>query len=297
MGRNDSHLYTVIGIAILSLGALLWYKPPGPYLMEPLAERREFHFHNGGHYGDNILNLKFLYNISEGLKQENILIYYHYPGHCSKIEELEAYVDKGVVKLESGPPPPEAIELWFKNEIDGVTGFSDMSKYYDLFYKKILRILGMEGRGIDTSLFQKEEYLIKIYEQLDPKYKDIDVLIINAVPQSYQFNYNKEQFDETARQLSKKFRVVTTSPVDSSIPCTIDDGLKMQDIGAVSTHAKYILAVFSGPLIPCFNLHTKEHVKKWLILQSYSPTFEGIDYRIVSALPEAEQIISEFSVG
>jgi hypothetical protein len=39
----------------------------------------------------------------------------------------------------------------------------------------------------------------------------------------------------------------------------------LQDIGAISTHAKYIIAINSGPLVPCYTHATKEHVKKWII--------------------------------
>ena len=125
--------------------------------------------------------------------------------------------------------------------------------------------MGLEG--VDTSLFQEEPYLKDIYEKLDSKFKNLDILIINAVPMSGQIAYNKDKFNEMCVKLASKHKVATTTPVDGhdSIPCTMRDKLMLQDIGAVSTHAKHIIATHSGPLIPCFNAETKRHVKKWII--------------------------------
>lgn len=296
MRRSPLHMI-VLGVGLLSFGALvLAYKPPGPWHREPFQERREFHFTNGGHYGDNILNLKFLYNNAAILKANDIFIYYYYPvGNIGKVEELSKYVDKDVVQLETGAPPPEVIELWMKNPIDGITAFSNFTRYYSLLYESILRRFGLDNKGIDTSLFQKEDYLLSIYEKLEEPYKNIDILVLNAEPKSGQFIYNKATFDELVRGLSKHFRIVTTTPVDS-IPSTMGGGLSLQDIGAVSTHAKYIFGINSGPLIPCFNAATKASVKKWILLDSFPFRFDDINYIITSRLPSLQELLSDITI-
>jgi hypothetical protein len=228
-----------------------------------------FYFYNRFHYGDNILNLKFFYVNAKLLKEKNIRIHYYYDNNYIKNKtELERYVDPGVVELHQlSEKPVSAIELWMGNNI-GSTNYTDFANYYNLFYKQILTYLGLQDLPIDTSLFQKEDYLLDLYNKLDPKFKDIDILIINSEPQSLQFQFDKVKMDELCIKLAKTFKVVTTNEVNSSIPSTLTNGLTMQDIGAISTHAKYIIAVFTGPITSCLNFHTVNHVKKWFIIQN-----------------------------
>lgn len=298
MRRSSLHIYIVWCVALLSLAALAYaYKPPGSILREPFQGRREFHFGNGGHYGDNILNLKFLYNNAELLKANDIFIHYHYPaGNIGKVEELQRYVDGGCVELDASAAPPDAVVFWMKDPIDGLTVWDNFSAYYSLLYRNILQTLSLEDKGVDTSLFQKEEYLLDIYEGLDETYKNVDILILNAEPKSGQFAYNKAQMDALIREISQRFRVVTTTPVDPSIPCTMDGGLSLQDIGAVSTHAKYIFGVNSGPLIPCFNAAAQAHVKKWIILDNNPSKFDGVSYIVLQSLPDAQTLFSQFTI-
>ena len=52
---------------------------------------RIYHFYNDYHYGDNILNLKFLNILSSFLETNNIRIYYYYNHYYIKrIKELES---------------------------------------------------------------------------------------------------------------------------------------------------------------------------------------------------------------
>lgn len=234
-------------------------------------------FHCDWHYGDNLLNLKFIYNISKKLKEKGIKIRYFYDSdYIKNVDELKRYIDPEVLTLETGNKPADAIELWMGHPIDNKamltipagTPIVPTEEYYDLFYKKMLKHMGLEGEGIDTSLFQEEPYLKDIYEKLDSKFKDLDILIINAAPMSGQAVYDKEKFNKMCIDLASKHKVATTSPIEGheSIPSTLRDKLMFQDIGAVSTHAKHIIAIHSGPLTPCFNAETKRHVKKWIIL-------------------------------
>ena len=66
----------------------------------------------------------------------------------------------------------------------------------------------------------------------------------------------------------------------ADIECTMRDGLTMQDIGTISTHAKYIIAVHSGPIVPCYNSITKKNVKKWFVFctNSYHKELDIIDH-------------------
>jgi len=246
------------------------------------TDKKIFNFYNNFHHGDNILNLKFFYDISKNLIENNIQINYYYNNfYITQAGELERYVDSNTLKLFSmGDKPPDAVEITMGNDISGVS-FRDFEKYYSLFYAKILNILNLQNLSIDTSVYQKEDYLLDIYNKLDPKFKDVDVLFINSKPNSSQFDFNKEKMDALAVHLAEKYKLVTTTPVNDLIPCTMTAGLKIQDIGAVSTHAKYIIAVFSGPISPCFNLYTKNNVKKWYILYNVKNPFTEINAEII----------------
>ena len=300
MKSRAAKLYILFFILVSLCVIILVYKPPGTMAREPYADRKVYFFSNGGHYGDHILNLKFFYNISSHLKENNIFIVYYYSDNLKNLGELERYVDKDCVQLESTyieTNKGSINEIWMKNTVDNISAWDNFSQYFAHLYSYILRTINLDDKGIDTSLFQKEDYLLDIHEKLDDKFKNVDILMLNAEPKSGQFTaYNKAQLDELARALSQKYRVVTTSLVDASIPCSMQAGLALQDIGAISTHAKYIFGLNSGPLIPCFNSHAKASVRKWILMDNSSYKFDDINYSVSTSIPDINQLFSEFSI-
>lgn len=226
-------------------------------------------FYCGFHLGDHILNLKFFFNISSVLKEHGIKVTYLYdPSHVKNADELKRYANPETLVLDVlHNPPTDSIRLWMGDPIHGLQ-YNEFDEYYNEFYKMILEKLGLQNLGIDTSLYQKEPYLEDIYNKFDDKFKNLDILIINAEPLSMQTDYKKDLFDKMCIMLSEKnYKIATTTPIanNDSIPCTFKDNLLLQDIGAISTHAKFIIAVHSGPLTPCFNYAAKQGVKKWIL--------------------------------
>lgn len=230
-----------------------------------------FHFYNEYHYGDNILNLKFLNNISTYLEKKDIIIYYYYNNsYITNINELTNYINTDRIKLDIlSNKPIQAINLWMYHfrYLYGIS-YNIFDTYFNLFYKNILQILGLEKYNINTSLYQQEDYLNDIYNKLDNKYKNIDVLILNSVPFSSQYNYNAEDWNNMINFLNNKYNVVTTTFVNNNIKCTMTDGLSIQQIGAISTHSKYIVGVHSGPMTGCYNEQTKNNTKMWFIFEN-----------------------------
>lgn len=280
-----------IGIYIL----YFLYSVSNTSMEEAYSEKKSIHFHNRFHYGDNIANLKFFYNISQKLKENNIMIHYYYDNNQNKNKvEFQRYVDPDTLTLRLiSETPPESIELWMGMDIDGV-GHVDFDLYFPKFYTYILTTLKLQDQGIDVSLYQKEEYLLDIYNRLDDKYKDLDILILNSQPHSGQFaTYNMDTMNAMCRRLATKYKISTSTYVDESIPCTFTDGLTIQDIGAISTHAKVIVAVFSGPIIGCFNQYTKSHVKKWILLLSHPIKFAEINTTIVDNVDAVDSVLEE----
>jgi hypothetical protein len=238
---------------------------------DPSSLAKVFHFFNTHHLGDNIFNLKFFFNISDIMKQNGISIKYYYDDAYvnNNRGELERFVNKDTLSLHPiKDKPVNSIEIWMGNDVDGIHRDA-FDTYYNAFYKNILKLIGLEGKDIDTSLYQPEPYLQDLYKDLNnkfnDKYKDLDILIINAFPNSGQMLYDKQKFDDMCAMLNKKYKIATTTYVNGDIKCTGDDKLMLKDIGAISTHVKYIIGVHSGPIVPCYNKDTKNHVKKWIL--------------------------------
>ena len=226
----------------------------------------EYHFYNLYHYGDNILNLKFLRNLP--LIEKQIIIHYYYNQHYIKnARELEEYVVPGIVLHDASAIPSHSIHLWMgNNEIAPGFHYDMFDVYYENFYKYILTTLRLST--IQPSLYHDDPRLLERYHTLPDKYKEIDILIINAPPASGQFTYKKEEWDELCKYLHTKFKIATAQHVSDDIACTMRDSMTIHDIAAISTHAKYIIAAHSGPIAGCYNSYTKQSVKKWFVFHN-----------------------------
>ena len=238
------------------------------------------HFHNNFHIGDNLYNLKYFLYISPILKEKNYIIYYYYNTDWpyNKEATLLSYIDPATVVLKSiREKPARSIVLHVGNKIGSLYYWPELERYFDLFYKKILEYMNITDLTISTNMWLSEPFLLPIYDALDAKFKNVDILILNNIGHSGQFS-NNNSLNELAKYLSQYFKIVTSEPVNDSIPCART--LSLKEIGAVSTHSKYVISTCSGPQIPCFNLQAKEYVKKWfLICDSNVPfKFYSIDY-------------------
>jgi hypothetical protein len=254
-----------------------------------------YSFFNRFHYGDNLLNLKFFFNISSILKSNHIKINYYYDQrYNTNQKELLCYTDPETLKLfDIHNRPSDANEAWMGLDINGIN-HNKFDSYYPLFYKNIVSQLKLDTKSICTDLFQPEPYLRSIYEKLSTSFKNIDILIINCEPQSGQFNYNKEAMDSLCKKLSTKYKICSTEKVDNSISFTRNESLTLQDIGAISTHAKYVIAVSSGPLTTCFNKDSLEHVKKWFLLDNNLNFINTPNITMIRSSEELKSIESFF---
>lgn len=67
------------------------------------------------------------------------------------------------------------------------------------------------------------------------------------------------------------------------------NNLRMQDIGAISTHSKIIFGFISGPTTSCFTKQTKEFVKKWIIIDPRDGVrFDEVSHIILKTIDESE---------
>jgi len=95
----------------------------------------------------------------------------------------------------------------------------------------------------------------------------------------------KKDFDNMIKTLHNKYKIVTTEKI-KDIPCTRDNKLMLKDIGAISTHAKYIIFINSGPITPCLNSYALKHVKKWFEFDNNMPINYGKNFYINKSFDE-----------
>jgi hypothetical protein len=240
------------------------------------------------------------------LKKRGIKVNYYFDDKYNKREELERFVDKDTVTLHPlQDKPGDAIELWMGANIyngafvgapgpPGSLTYPEFDTYYRAFYQIIVDKLGLKEENIDVSLYQPEPYLQDIYNGLDEKFKDLDILIINAEPQSMQYKYDKAKMDRMCLRLKEKYKIAVTTCVDDSIACTMKDNLMLKDIGAISTHAKNIISIHTGPLAACYNSTTKGNVKKWLVLVD-TVHYKEADIKILKSDYDSDTIEKELA--
>ena len=231
-----------------------------------------YRIYNQYHLGDNIFNFILFYNIKKYIEKRNIFIdYYCKPNYIHQVSQFNCSNNIRIKNIDEGLPE-RAIELWQNNQDIGFT-FHDIhhkgenknfkrvnyNLYYKLFFNKFLKKINFRYKI--SKLCYNDHDLIHRYDALDPKYKNIDLLILNSEPFSQQYNYNKDIWDGMIRLYNHKYKLVTTTKVDG-INCTTDNNLTVKDIAALSTKVKVIIAVNSGVVPGLLNEYTLSNVKQ-----------------------------------
>ena len=222
-----------------------------------------FHFHSPGHLGDNVMNLKYFSSVSTVLKKRNVKICYYYNADYiyNRGKSFLEYVDPVIVELKPlHEKPPQSVELWMGIDKNGVS-HREVERYYEEFYKEISTRLYISDVPLNNTLWLEDPTLLQIYDTLDPKFKDIEILILNNKGMSGQFDDNTK-LNELSLYLNTKFNVVTTWDIGIKNASS----LSLKEIGAMSTRAKYIIGPHSGPLVACLNSYAKAYVKKWFFV-------------------------------
>jgi sensor c-di-GMP phosphodiesterase-like protein len=83
--------------------------------------------------------------------------------------------------------------------------------------------------------------------------------------------FNKKQFKIIINDFKtkKKYKIVTTSKLHD-IHCTLDDNYTIKTIAAISTQAKIIIAINTGPIVGIFNEFTLNNTKKIYFIDKYN---------------------------
>lgn len=232
--------------------------------------------------GDHVYNFFLFYHINHILISENIWIEYRCPHEYHvqlsefipqparvSILDYNGKMDDIGVRMHIGSPfLPVNIETRSHTNFDG---------FYLEYYRMILDAFKLPENIAAKCLtpppcFQYNDLdLLLRYENLPADCKDIDILVINSKPRSGQYLAyfsHKNYWDNYLVYLAyeKKLNIITTekivTPPHLNVKCTMDYNLNLKNIGALSTRAKVIIAVNTGPLSPCYNTYTLEYVRR-----------------------------------
>jgi hypothetical protein len=243
-----------------------------------------YHFFNEYHIGDCLMPLRLFYSIRKVLIEKNIQIKFYYNAGYIKnfINELHRYAIPDVVELlPTSIKPANAYNTWIGVLLKGLHHTS-WSEYYEVLQEDMIRYMNLQDCNINCNFLLDEPYLLDIYETIEEQYKNIDILVINSFAQSGQYTRHPQEMDELCRFLNKSYNIITTRKLEG-IKCTLDADYRIQDIGAIATHAKYVVALMTGPINGITNIQTHMSVKKWFIIISSMAhyTFKYIDYNFI----------------
>lgn len=231
--------------------------------MEKIIELR-----NTKHMGDCIYSVIILNKLAHILDADNVVIHLYI--NDEYIKKVQDFIQTKRITLWSGEST--GLDLWIGNTEFSNNWFNlatqmfshqvTLDQYYVNFANEIYQKLNF-SLVIDKIEYEDPD-LLERYQRLPDKYKDVDYFFINSHPLSRQYCYNLRRWNNKIRELSTKYKVVTTLPV-RGITCVDDDHLTIKDMASLSTHAKNIVAISTGPLVGCINTYTINNVKRCLV--------------------------------
>ncbi len=172
--------------------------------------------------------------------------------HPQMIELFEG-LDIEVIDVEGMPEECATNDCWIAN---GRTG---------LRYDDPIDILGFVRRYMNAHcslagiapVFDKPEDFLCSFPSIKNNWimPGGHILAVNCDPLSGQCpQYSRNEFDEILEKLAMRHKVICTNPT-SKAPC---GNFSLAEIGSISTNAKLIIGIASGPLPVTFNIFNKE---------------------------------------
>ena len=221
-------------------------------------------------FGDAIFILVYFYNIKDYIENNNIVINYYIKSQfIDNIKEFNC-CSNNIFFYDIKDKPDNAIDIWIGGKWNN-NAHTKLIPNKMPFNEYLPIILSEIGKSMSLPPIEKFEYddksLLERYNNLDYKYKNLDILIINGSGGSANVNISKEDWDMYINKLNKDYNIVTTEKVDN-ILCTRDYNLKVKDIAALSTNVKYIITINTGPFIALFNTITLSNVIKWYVFDN-----------------------------
>lgn len=209
--------------------------------------------YNKFHLGDCLQSLHLLRVFAKQVRSRAIVFF---TNGCNLPQLKEVVEDLPNILLEPFESP-----LWRDHEHDAVDmwknaeGFWEASPYrWNWSDFMLSHHAWTAGRMGQHSPFTCREHLLFDYPALEKyHHQEVDFLIINGEPHSGQLSAMREHgsgyLDDFVKSLIRNGRNVTSSETMKLMGCTISE------IGALSTRAKNVVGVMTGPFWPCLNTH------------------------------------------
>lgn len=240
---------------------------------------RVYYLHDSHGIGDSVFNLIFFNLIEDRIVADNILFCYFMKKEY--IQQLTQFIKPVLINnvklfsLDKKPQP--SIELWINNPYFGHTfdcgiinsqnRVIDYNNFYLNYFKHVLHKLTINA-NIQSMLYSDNDLLVRA-NTIPSEYKTVDILILNSVPYSGQYKYNKDIWDKYIQHINSNsnLKIVTTTKVEGVL-CTFDQNMTIKDIAALSTQAKVVIAINSGVFPGLLNVHTMESIRQFYIFDN-----------------------------
>lgn len=200
---------------------------------------------NSHHLGDNIINFIFFYKIKDYIESNNIVInYYCWKQYHKNLSEFNCSKNINIVDCEN--PMGKGYVLWQGGSTPNISPVEDkLCNMFNIFLRHHnIPIIISEFEYQDDDLFNR-------YNNLEEKYQNVDILVINSKALSGQYHLNKNEWDSFISNIRSEFKIATTEKVNDNI---VDlSKMTVKTIAAIALKAKYIIAINTGPSIPLYN--------------------------------------------
>jgi hypothetical protein len=232
-----------------------------------------------GHLGDHIYIIYYFNSIKSYLENNGILInYYIFEEYHNQVKEFIQLKNITILNYKIKGLNVHNINInytynYFYFAVENIIKKRkriDFIVMYINYFNETSKKLKFNIKLEDFPINNDERLLIE-YDRLNDKYKNIDILIINSIPRSGQYNLQINKWNKYIKKLNKYFKIVTTYKI-GNILCTLDDNLSVFKIGALSIHSKVAIAINTGPTASLFNKYTLNNIKK-IYLFDYFVTF------------------------
>jgi len=200
------------------------------------------------HLGDNIINFIFFYKMKDYIEANNIII--HYYCHEQYHKNLLEFNCSNNIKIFNHNQT--GFHLWQANTQQHHYIEDTLCQLFKDFFN-----LNNIPLIIDTFEYQDND-LLKRFFNLEDKYKNLDILIINSHPHSVQYSYDKNIWDNFIVKLSNKYKVATSEKVNHEIISLHDFSVK--NIATIALNVKIIIAINTGPSVPLYNTEILNNV-------------------------------------
>jgi hypothetical protein len=228
------------------------------------------HVFNEFHLGDNLWSVIFFNSIRIYLESSSI--YIHYYLHTSYIEQIQEFIDTSHIVLHPlNEKPSNAFNIWIGCSFDIIGNYMYKHMLHIFIAKHfeyVASVLYLVNPFMEEFVYTCDS-LDSIYETVLPEFKSLDILIINGRPQSGQYVYNADYWSSYMNLLVSKYKcAITTTDANVKCACTAEHGYSVKTIAAISTHARYVIAVNTGPIVPLFNTRTMANIEHMFVFDN-----------------------------